>query len=161
MARSEFIHSDRTTIVSGLHHTNLTTTRNAITTIRRAALWASRLGMLALLCGLTLPRSYAQLDQFFIVADDSGRVYVHTSAGDGTFGLHPALELPGHPVVDTNGAGDNLAVGFLVARHVDGEPPAQAASRAQLGARWICSQRGDAKQPATRERLARLARQVA
>jgi sugar/nucleoside kinase (ribokinase family) len=69
-----------------------------------------------------------------------------------------AVDLADYPVVDTNGAGDNLAVGFLVARYVDGLPLDQAAWRAQLGARWICAQRGDAKRPLGREQLALLAK---
>ena len=81
-------------------------------------------------------------------------------AVDGALERYPALDLLGHPVVDTNGAGDNLAVGFLVARYVDAASVDEAAWRAQLSARWICSQRGDAKRPLTRERLTLLARQV-
>ena len=71
---------------------------------------------------------------------------------------YPAVELPGYPVVDTNGAGDNLAVGFLVAHYLDRVPLAQAVWRAQVAARWICSQHGDEKHPLTRERLVQLAR---
>jgi sugar/nucleoside kinase (ribokinase family) len=93
-----------------------------------------------------------------------GRVVV---VGDGSNGClvasgdalerYPAPDLLEAPIVDTNGAGDNLAVGFLVAHVLDGLPIAQAARRAQLGARWICSQRGDRKEPVTREVLAALA----
>ena len=78
-------------------------------------------------------------------------------ASDGNLQRYAAVELSG-PVVDTNGAGDNLAVGFLVARYLDRVPLAQAVWRAQVAARWICSQRGDEKHPPTRERLAQLAR---
>ena len=55
--------------------------------------------------------------------------------------------------MDTNGAGDALAVGFLVARVLDGLPLERAVLRAQLGARWICAQAGDAKRPLTRAQL--------
>ena len=57
------------------------------------------------------------------------------------------------PVVDTNGAGDTLAVTFLVAHLLDGLPVERAIGRAQLAARAICSQRGDAKVPLDRSRL--------
>jgi sugar/nucleoside kinase (ribokinase family) len=79
------------------------------------------------------------------------------TALDGVVRRHAGLDLPGHPVIDTNGAGDNLAVGLLVGYLFDGLTLDAAVQRAQLGARWICSQPGDGKQPATRERLAALA----
>ena len=100
-----------------------------------------------------------------LAARRDGRVVVVGAGAGGCLVGHagelerfPAVELRGYPVVDTNGAGDNLAVGFLVARYLDGEPVAQAALRAQLGARWICSQPGDEKHPVTRQRLAQLLR---
>lgn len=68
---------------------------------------------------------------------------------------HPPVALP-EPVVDTNGAGDNLAVGFLVAALLDGLEFDRAVQRAQLAARWICAQPGDAKAPLTRPELDRL-----
>ena len=93
----------------------------------------------------------------------AGRVVVIGAGADGCLVArgtklerYPAVDLPDLPVVDTNGAGDNLAVGFLVARCFDGEPVARAVRRAQLGARWICSQRGDEKRPVTRADLSRL-----
>jgi sugar/nucleoside kinase (ribokinase family) len=76
-------------------------------------------------------------------------------AARGRVDRYPAVTLP-RPIVDTNGAGDNLAVGLLVAHLLDGLPLARSVQRAQLGARWICSQRGDAKSPLTRGRLAAL-----
>jgi sugar/nucleoside kinase (ribokinase family) len=69
---------------------------------------------------------------------------------------HAAVDLPGAPVVDTNGAGDNLAIGFLVAHVLDELPLERSVWQAQLGARWICSQLGDRKRPVTREALASL-----
>ncbi len=74
-------------------------------------------------------------------------------AHDGALERYRAVELPGHPVVDTNGAGDNLAIGFLVARLFGLRPLDEAVRRAQLGARWICSHLGDAKSPLTSEQL--------
>lgn len=78
------------------------------------------------------------------------------TALDGVVRRHAAVDLPGHPVIDTNGAGDNLAIGVLVAALIDELPLEAAIRRAQLGARWICSQPGDAKRSATRERLVAL-----
>lgn len=99
-----------------------------------------------------------------LAARRDGRVVVVGAGAQGCLVVHgrelhryPAFDLPGSPVIDTNGAGDNLAVGFLVARYIDGEPVAEAVRRAQLGARWICSQRGDEKAPLTRAGLSRLA----
>lgn len=61
-------------------------------------------------------------------------------------------ELP-RAVVDTNGAGDNLAVGFIVAHLLDGLPIDRAITRAQLAARWICTLPGDRKAPLSRAAL--------
>lgn len=49
-----------------------------------------------------------------------------------------ALDLP---VLDTNGAGDALAVGFLVGHVLEGRPPEEAARRGQIAARAACAQR--------------------
>ncbi|WP_044235292.1 carbohydrate kinase family protein [Chondromyces apiculatus] len=49
-----------------------------------------------------------------------------------------ALELP---VVDTNGAGDALAVGFLVSHVLEGRPMEEAVQRGQVAARVACAQR--------------------
>lgn len=51
----------------------------------------------------------------------------------------PDLDLP---VVDTNGAGDGLATGFLDAYALDGTTVAEAVLRGQLAARWTCAQVG-------------------
>lgn len=47
----------------------------------------------------------------------------------------------GLPVVDTNGAGDSLAVGFLTAFVLDGLGVEEAVQRGQAAARWCCAQR--------------------
>jgi acarbose 7IV-phosphotransferase len=54
---------------------------------------------------------------------------------DPTTGLEP-------PVVDTNGAGDSLAVGVASALLLDGRPLQQAVERGLLCARWCCTLRG-------------------
>ena len=64
----------------------------------------------------------------------------------------PAIDLP-RPIVDTNGAGDTLAATFLASYLVDELGLARSVQRAQLAARWICSQRGDEKAPLPRARL--------
>jgi len=46
------------------------------------------------------------------------------------------------PVVDTNGAGDSLAVGFLTSHVLEGRPLAEAIHRGQLAARHCCTLRG-------------------
>ena len=76
-------------------------------------------------------------------------------ASDGRVRRFPAVELP-DPVIDTNGAGDNLAIGFLAARVLAGLPLGRAVDRAQLAARWICAQRGDEKTPLSGEQLEEL-----
>lgn len=53
---------------------------------------------------------------------------------------YPPVELD-LPVVDTNGAGDGLAVGFLTSYVLDRLPLAEAARRGQIVARYTCAQR--------------------
>jgi sugar/nucleoside kinase (ribokinase family) len=45
------------------------------------------------------------------------------------------------PVVDTNGAGDALAVGFLTSHLLEGRPLAESIRRGQLAARHTCTLR--------------------
>ena len=46
------------------------------------------------------------------------------------------------PIVDTNGAGDGLSVGFLDAFVFEGAGVAESVRRGQILARWFCSQEG-------------------
>ena len=46
------------------------------------------------------------------------------------------------PVVDTNGAGDALAVGFLTSHVLEGRPLEEAVHRGQVAARHACALRG-------------------
>ena len=62
----------------------------------------------------------------------------------------PRVDLP---VIDTNGAGDALAVGFLVAHELEGRPVEEAVQRGQLAARWTCAQRASSSDLVTREQL--------
>jgi sugar/nucleoside kinase (ribokinase family) len=54
---------------------------------------------------------------------------------------HHAANLP-EPVVDSNGAGDSLAVGFLTSYFLEGRTLDDAVHRGQLAARWCCARRG-------------------
>jgi sugar/nucleoside kinase (ribokinase family) len=70
----------------------------------------------------------------------------------------PNVDLPGIelPVVDTNGAGDALAVGFLTAHQLEGRPVDESVLRGQLAARWTCAQAADSGNPITAEQLEEL-----
>jgi len=57
------------------------------------------------------------------------------------------------PVIDSNGAGDSLAVGFLTARVLLGLPPERAVRWGQLAARWACTLRAKWRRLATRDQL--------
>lgn len=61
------------------------------------------------------------------------------------------------PVVDTNGAGDGLAVGFLSARVLDGLPLRASVLRGQIAARFACSIRGRSDTLISREQLESIA----
>lgn len=66
----------------------------------------------------------------------------------------PPVDLP-WPVVDTNGAGDSLAVGFLTAHVLEGLPPEAALRRGQIAARHCCTLQGTSDGLLTREGLDR------
>lgn len=57
------------------------------------------------------------------------------------------------PVVDTNGAGDGLAVGFLSSYVLDGYPPQQAIRRGQIAARHTCTLKATSHNLITRQQL--------
>jgi sugar/nucleoside kinase (ribokinase family) len=61
---------------------------------------------------------------------------IHTEHG---FREFPPVHLD-QPVVDTNGAGDSLAVGFLAAHVFEGRPLEEALRWGQVAARWCCAQ---------------------
>lgn len=66
------------------------------------------------------------------------------------------VELEG-PVVDTNGAGDGLAVGFLTSYVLEGRGLEESVLRGQLVARHTCGQRAGEKRPLSAQRLEDLA----
>jgi acarbose 7IV-phosphotransferase len=59
---------------------------------------------------------------------------------NGSVRLFPPVQLP-QPVVDTNGAGDALAVGFLSSYVLEGYALDEAVLRGQIAARHSCAQR--------------------
>lgn len=65
--------------------------------------------------------------------------------------IYPPVELD-LPVVDTNGAGDSLAVGFLTGYVLEGYSLEQSLRRGQIAARYACSARSGADL-ITREQL--------
>jgi acarbose 7IV-phosphotransferase len=68
------------------------------------------------------------------------------------FRVFPPVAHP-RPIVDTNGAGDSLAVGFLTAFVLEGRPPEEALRWGQLAARHTCTLRGGYDSLITREAL--------
>ena len=60
------------------------------------------------------------------------------------------------PVVDRNGAGDALAVGFLIAHELEGRPLEESVLRAQLTARWTCAQPASSAGSITPDQLDKL-----
>lgn len=61
----------------------------------------------------------------------------------------------GIPVVDTNGAGDGLAVGFLVSRVLEGRSLEESIVRGQIAARHTCGQKACSSALITRDGLER------
>lgn len=57
------------------------------------------------------------------------------------------------PVIDTNGAGDALAVGFLTSHVLEGRPLGESVRRGQVAARHACSLRGTSSGLITAEDL--------
>lgn len=62
-------------------------------------------------------------------------------AVQGEVRYYPPVQLP-EPVVDTNGAGDSLAVGFLASHLLDGFDLPHSLQRGQFAARRCCTLRG-------------------
>jgi len=70
---------------------------------------------------------------------------------------HPAVELD-TPVIDTNGAGDSLAVGFLTSYLLEGRSLEDSVLRGQLCARHTCSQKADSSHLMSSEELDKILR---
>ncbi|HWR86980.1 MAG TPA: carbohydrate kinase family protein [Acidiferrobacterales bacterium] len=58
------------------------------------------------------------------------------------------------PVIDTNGAGDGLAVGFLASYVLDGHSLEDSIRRGQIAARYTCTQKASSSSLITPEQLA-------
>lgn len=67
---------------------------------------------------------------------------------------HPAIELE-EPVIDTNGAGDSLAVGFLTSFVFGGHSLEHSLLRGQIAARYACAQKTGSAGLITLDRLER------
>lgn len=79
------------------------------------------------------------------------------AGSQGEIRVYPAVEAD-MPVVDTNGAGDSLAVGFLCSYVLDHYSLSDAILRGQIAARHACSQKASTESLITAERLDRLFR---
>ncbi len=65
---------------------------------------------------------------------------------------YPAIEFD-EPVLDTNGAGDGLAVGFLSQYFIENKPLQQAITAAQIVARHTCNQKASTDHLITTDQL--------
>jgi sugar/nucleoside kinase (ribokinase family) len=66
----------------------------------------------------------------------------------------PAVEME-TPVIDTNGAGDGLAVGFLSSYVLDNCSVKDSTLRGQIAARYTCTQKASSSNLITPEQLER------
>jgi sugar/nucleoside kinase (ribokinase family) len=64
----------------------------------------------------------------------------------------PAVEME-TPVIDTNGAGDGLAVGFLSSKVLDNYSLRDSILRGQITARYTCTQKASSSNLITPEQL--------
>jgi len=71
---------------------------------------------------------------------------------EGEIHYFPAIEFGG-PVIDTNGAGDGLAVGFLSQYYLEDRSIAESINAAQIVARHTCSQKASTDNLITPEKL--------
>jgi sugar/nucleoside kinase (ribokinase family) len=91
----------------------------------------------------------AKPEQIVIVGMGAKGCALGTSKGVDFF---PAVDLAG-PVIDTNGAGDSLAAGFLASYMLDGRTLTESIWRGQIAARHACTLRASSSELVTRQRL--------
>jgi sugar/nucleoside kinase (ribokinase family) len=86
-----------------------------------------------------------------VIAGMGSRGCAVGTRGGGLLYFDPVIT--GEPVVDTNGAGDGLAVGFLSSYCLDGFSFEDSILRAQIAARYTCTQKADSSHLITRAQL--------
>jgi sugar/nucleoside kinase (ribokinase family) len=99
-----------------------------------------------------LMAAYLESNPDLILVAGMGAAGVALGTKDGVECL-PAVET-GMPVIDTNGAGDGLAVGFLSSYYLEGCSLRDALLRGQIVARHTCSLKASTSALITREELA-------
>ncbi|MHA1647214.1 MAG: carbohydrate kinase family protein, partial [Promethearchaeota archaeon] len=67
--------------------------------------------------------------------------------------FYPSVNFPNHPVIDTNGAGDGLAVGFLSSYLLEGFSIEDSVLRGQIVARYTCEIKASTENLITRPQL--------
>jgi sugar/nucleoside kinase (ribokinase family) len=101
------------------------------------------------------------IDRIFTIGRAS--VVIAMAGADGSY-LHvrgeepvhiPAVEIPGRPVVDTNGAGDAYVAAFLTT-WLDGRTLEEAAEAGSIAGAWACGSPGTHTDLITAEQLMRL-----
>jgi sugar/nucleoside kinase (ribokinase family) len=88
-------------------------------------------------------------DQIVVAGNGARGCALGTSDG---IEYHTALDI-GSPVIDTNGAGDALAVGFLTSYVLDGYSLRDSILRGQIAARFTCTRRASTSDLITPEMM--------
>ncbi|EKD88328.1 MAG: hypothetical protein ACD_34C00606G0001 [uncultured bacterium] len=95
--------------------------------------------------------AYLQLNPALVIVSGMGVRGCALGTGNGIQYFPPVtLDLP---VVDTNGAGDALAVGFLASHILDGRSLEESILRGQISARYKCAQKATSNCMITRDLL--------
>jgi sugar/nucleoside kinase (ribokinase family) len=97
----------------------------------------------------------AKPDQILLVGMGARGCALGTQAGIDFF---PPVQMEA-PVIDTNGAGDSLAVGFLSSHILDGYSLKDSVLRGQIAARYACTQKASSSSLITPEELERYYRE--
>jgi acarbose 7IV-phosphotransferase len=104
-----------------------------------------------------MERILAEFPQKLIIAGMGAKGCALASAAGIIF--YPAVELP-EPVVDATGAGDALAVGFLTSYFLENLSVEESILRAQIAARWTCTQKADTSHLIRRPQLDELYQRI-
>ena len=93
-------------------------------------------------------RRFLQMNPHLVVIAGMGENGCTMGSNEGLWQFPPvSMDLP---VVDTNGAGDSLAVGFLTSRVLDGLSLDESIYRGQIAARYTCTQKASSDHLITR-----------